>query len=63
MDEYLTTSITAVMYVVIDGQIYYSVEKTASVQSTADAYINDKALIGTLDEDVQNALSTLAKAE
>lgn len=63
MDEYLTTSITAVMYVVIDGQIYYSVEKTASVKSTADAYINDKALIGTLDEDVQNALSTLAKAE
>lgn len=63
MDKYLTTSITAVMYVVIGGQIYYSVEKTASVQSTADAYINDKALIGTLDEDVQNALSTLAKAE
>lgn len=63
MDAYLTTSITAVMYAVIGGQIYYSVEKTASVQSTADAYINDKALIGTLDEDVQNALSTLANAE
>lgn len=63
MEEYLTTSITAVMYVVIDGQIYYSVEKTASVQSTADAYISDKALMETLDKDVKNAILALSIAE
>lgn len=63
MDEYLTTSITAVMYVVIDGQIYYSVEKTASVQSVAEAYYNDEELKATLDEDVENALLTLAMAK
>lgn len=60
MDEYLTTSITAVMYVVIDGQIYYSVEKTASVQSTAYAYFNDDALMNTLDKDVQKVILKLA---
>lgn len=63
MDEYLTTSITAVMYVVIDGQIYYSVEKTASVQSTAYAYFNDDALMDTLDKDVKNVILKLATLE
>ncbi len=63
MDEYLTTSITAVMYVVIDGQIYYSVEKTASVQSTAYAYFNDDALMNTLDKDVQKVILELATLE
>lgn len=61
MDEYLTASVTAVMYVVIDGQIYYSVEKTASVKSTADAYFKDAALMETLDENVQYALLTLTE--
>lgn len=62
MDEYLTTSITAVMYVVIDGQIYYSVEKTASVQSVADAYL-DKYLLDELQltDDEINVLEVLAK--
>lgn len=61
MDKYLTASVTAVMYVVIDGQIYYSVEKTASVKSTADAYFKDAALMETLDENVQHALLTLTE--
>ncbi len=63
MDKYLTTSVTAVMYVLIDGQIYYAVEKTASVQSVAEAYYSDEELMATLDKDVKNAILALANAE
>lgn len=49
MDELVTEEFTAVMYMIVDGTIYYSVERSASVKSAANAYLS-KELELTTDE-------------
>lgn len=60
MGEYNEEKIIAIMYMVVDGQIYYSVEKKSSVSATAQQYLEDyEAGKIVITDDQENALYVL----